>query len=66
MLRYMYFCYSNGQPEEELTEPFNNMQTVSSRCIKQNVFYTAVNHVADHSGNKCDTTEGSKGHVPVL
>ena len=32
----------------------------------QNVFYAAVNHVADLSGNRCNILEGSKGHVPEL
>ena len=30
----------------------------------QNLFYAAVNHVADLSGNKCDISERSTGHAP--
>ena len=44
------------------TAPYNNMRTVEFK----NTFYTAVNHVADLSGNKCDISESSKGHVSKL
>ena len=36
----------------------------SSRRIRQNSFYAAVNHVADLSGNKYDISERSTGHAP--
>ena len=31
-----------------------------------NACYAAVSRVADLSGNKCDISEGSKGHVSEL
>ena len=37
----------------------------SSRCIVQNVCYAAVNYVVSGS-NKCNSSEGSKGHIPEL
>ena len=42
------------------------MQTAQFKMHHANAFYAAVSHVADLSGNKCDSLEGSKAHVPVL
>ena len=36
---------------------------VCSRGIMQNVCYAAINHLADPLGNKCNSLEGSKGHI---
>ena len=36
----------------------------SSWRIMQTSFYSAVNHAADLSGNRCDILERSTGHAP--